>query len=83
MPNKFYCVVVSYKSDNEYKLFRISNLTGKALKEFRENLCTAGVYRKIDADTGEIILPWTIKQIRVYKQAHFFNAAEEDKKLIK
>jgi hypothetical protein len=56
-------------------------LTAVKLREFRESVFSAGAYRRIDDDTGEVISPFRIRAIMVYRQSHFFNAAEEDKPL--
>lgn len=82
MNNKrWYCIEISYDSQSETKLFRIPNLSSDALDKFRNNVFIGGAYRRIDDETGEIISPWRIRNIMVYKQAHFFNADQEDKKL--
>ncbi len=83
MAKIFYTVEVNYKKDAERKLFRIVNLDSQHFQDFRNNVFIGGAYRKIDADTGEIIPPFSITHIDVYKQKHFFNAIEEDKKLTK
>lgn len=69
--------------DHTIGLFRIPNLDGPHLREFRENVFIGGAYRRIDDETGEVIPPFRIRHIMVYKQSHFFNAAEEDKPLVK
>lgn len=78
----FYTVEINYKWGSERKMFRITNMDSGTLRQFRDNVFIGGAYRKVDADTGEIIPPWSITHIDVLKQAHFFNAVEEDKKLV-
>jgi hypothetical protein len=84
---RFYTIEISYKSQSsgkwEVSMFRLTNFTAKKLMDFRESVFIGGAYRKIDGDTGEVISPWNILSIMVYKQAHFFNAEEEDKALTK
>lgn len=84
---KWYTIEITYDSLSEGKnatsLFRIPNMSPQALQQFREGVFTAGAYRRIDDDTGEVISPWNIRSIIIYKQAHFFNAQEEDKPLVK
>lgn len=79
----FYSIEVSYNSDNEVKIFRIPNITPAKLKEFRETVFLSGVYRPIDSVTGEILSPWQIRQIMVYRQARFFKHSELNMKLTK
>lgn len=73
----FYTVEVSYNSDTETRLFRIPNMDPAALKKFREDVFICGVYRKIDDSTGEIISPWNIRQLIVYRQQHFFSVTAD------
>lgn len=83
MSNKiFYTLEVSYRAKTEFKLFRITNLTADTLKQVRETMFTGGLYRKIDPDTGEIISPWNILEVMIYKQEFFFNAEQSEKKLV-
>ncbi len=79
---KLYTVEVTYRCGEKSKLFRITNLDAPHLKQLRENMFVGGVYRRIDDDTGEVISPWSIIETMVYKQAHFFNAVEDDKDLV-
>lgn len=79
----WYTIAITYKAGPEIKMFRITNMSGNGIKQFRDNVFIGGAYRRIDADTGEIIPPWQITEIMVYKQAYFFNAAEEDKPITK
>lgn len=83
----YYSIEITYKSQSTgawaVSLFRLTNFTGEKVMEFRNNVCAGGAYRKIDDDTGEVILPWNILSIMIFRQAHFFNAAEEDKPLKK
>jgi hypothetical protein len=80
---QFFSVEVTYYSqDNEIKLFRLTNLDAKTLYDFRTNAFSAGIYRKYDADTGEVISPYRIHSMMVYRQSHFFNADDAGKKLI-
>lgn len=74
---KFYTVEISYRAENEIKLFRITNLDAIALKRFREDIFICGVYRKIDDSTGEIISPYSIRETIVYLQDHFFSASAD------
>ena len=74
MSKKFYTLEITYKSGPDAKLFRITNLDEIHLKEARLSMFTQGLYRKIDSATGEIISPWLILSVMVYKQDYFFNA---------
>lgn len=82
IPKKsFYTIEVLYRCQQETKRFRITNLTAEFLKQVRETMYVGGVYRKIDEDSGEIISPWNIIEAMIYKQAHYFNAEQENKPL--
>lgn len=74
---KFYTIQVYYKSDNELKMYRITNLDTSALKKLREDIFICGILVKIDTDTSEIISPWNITQTLVFRQAHFFSASAD------
>lgn len=80
----FYSVEIEYTAMyNELKLFRIPNVDSQALWTLRGEVFARGARRYIDPDTFEIISPYSIRAIMVYKQAHFFNPVEEDKPLTK
>lgn len=87
IPQKiWYTLAVNYRYGPEIKCFRMSNIDSEALKLFRENVFTAGAYRKcegkeLDVKDGEIIPPHAIIGIDVWKQAHFFNAEDAKKPL--
>ena len=76
---KFYTVEIQYSAGPETKLFHIPNLDGVALRSLREGMFSTGVYRKINEDTGEILSPWNIQKVTVYRQAHFFKSADLEK----
>lgn len=70
----YYTVEVNYKSGPDARLFRITNLKATELQQLREKMFVAGIYRKIDDTTGEVISPWLIIQTMIYKQDYYFNA---------
>jgi len=70
---RYYTIEITYKSGSDAKMFRITNLDEPHLKEVRATMFISGLYRKIDETTGEIISPWLILSVMVYKQDYFFN----------
>jgi len=77
----WYTVEIIYTSDSETKRFTITNMSADALKQFREQVFFGGAYRRIDADTGEVISPWNIKSLIIMRQECFFNAEQQNKPL--
>lgn len=73
----FYTIELQYRAGTETKIFRIINLDQRSLKKFRDDVFICGVYRKIDGDTGEIISPFRIDNITVYRQAYFFSQSAD------
>jgi hypothetical protein len=76
MSTILYSIEVNYKSEStgkwEVSQFRLRNFTGQKVMEFRNNVFVGGVYRKITEDMGEVISPWNIMSIFIYRQEKFF-----------
>lgn len=77
---RYFAVQIEYKSfDNEVKMHRLVNYTPGQLAQFRDGIFKMGLRILVEPGVQEIICPASIRAIRIYQQAHFFNAAEEDK----
>lgn len=75
---KWYIIDIVYVDrDNEVVTFRIPNMEGSKVQTFRENIFIAGAYRRIDDATGEIIPPYRICGVDIYRQAHFFKNPDD------
>lgn len=72
----YYSVTIEYNAGAEVCFYTLKNLTPGYLKKFREDIFICGVYRVIDKDTGQIICPFQIRNIMVYRQAFFFGDAD-------
>lgn len=90
----YYTIAVAYKKTmlddpaqapglegQELAYYRLQNMTGAALRNFRRDIFIDGLLIWRDADTGYIVPPWMIRHVEVYRQAHFFKPADLGKNL--
>lgn len=75
-----FTIEVTYKSQSagrwEVCLFRMINYTMNKVMEFRSTVISHGARRVVEDGIAEIIVPWNIISIFIYRQERMFTEEE-------
>lgn len=70
-PSTFWTIDVRFEHQSQTKAYRLKNLSGGDVMQFRNHIFTSGLYVKIDPGHAIIVPPWNIREVDIERQDKF------------